>query len=177
MAKFDESTLESLILKVVSPLASLAHIELTEKRKKQLLQFVKFCMVGVTNVAVSYTINVTMLFIINKIKPGLSFDYIIANVTAFLLAVYWSFFWNSRKVFHLRTTNKAERRKALLRTYMCYGLSGIVVNNILSTLWIRVLGISKFISPLLNLFVTIPLNFYTNKKWAFAVKDEPEKAA
>lgn len=146
-------------------------VEKTQATRDRLTQFFKFCMVGVSNVAFSYTVNVVTLLLINLVKPGLKYDYIIANIVAFLLSVYWSFFWNSRKVFHLKTRSKAQRRKALLRSYLCYGFTGILLNNLLSTLWIEGLGISKFISPLLNLVFTIPLNYLTNKKWAFAVKD------
>lgn len=146
-------------------------VEKTQATRDRLTQFFKFCMVGVSNVAFSYTVNVVTLLLINLVKPGLKYDYIIANIVAFLLSVYWSFFWNSRKVFHLKARSKAQRRKALLRSYLCYGFTGILLNNLLSTLWIEGLGISKFISPLLNLVFTIPLNYLTNKKWAFAVKD------
>jgi len=115
---------------------------------------------------------VTTLLLINLVKPGLKYDYIIANTVAFLVAVYWSFYWNSRKVFHFSTKDKALRRRALLRSYLCYGLTGIVLNNVLSTIWIKGLGISKYIAPLINLLFTIPINYLTNKKWAFATKEK-----
>jgi len=164
--------LEKLIQFGVGVTMKVLPVEKTQATRDRLTQFFKFCMVGVSNVAFSYTVNVITLLLINLVKPGLKYDYIIANVVAFLLSVYWSFFWNSRKVFHLKTRSKAQRRKALLRSYLCYGFTGILLNNLLSTLWIEGLGISKFISPLLNLVFTIPLNYLTNKKWAFAVKDE-----
>ncbi len=148
------------------------HIKATESTQDKLTQFIKFCMVGVTNVAVSYLVNVTTLLLINLVKPGLKYDYIIANTVAFLVAVYWSFYWNSRKVFHFSTKDKALRRRALLRSYLCYGLTGIVLNNVLSTIWIKRLGISKYIAPLINLLFTIPINYLTNKKWAFATKEK-----
>jgi len=148
------------------------HIKATESTQDKLTQFIKFCMVGVTNVAVSYLVNVTTLLLINLVKPGLKYDYIIANTVAFLVAVYWSFYWNSRKVFHFSTKDKALRRRALLRSYLCYGLTGIVLNNVLSTIWIKGLGISKYIAPLINLLFTIPINYLTNKKWAFATKEK-----
>jgi putative flippase GtrA len=69
---------------------------------------------------------------------------------------------------------KEDRRRVLLRTYACYGFTGIILNNILSTLWIKGLGISKYISPLLNLFITIPVNYLTNKYWAYAKKDDSD---
>lgn len=134
----------------------------------RIVQFIKFCMVGVTNAAVSYAVNIATLLLLRLIAPGFEYDYVVANTTAFLVAVYWSFYWNSRKVFHFDTQDRAARRKALLKTYVCYGFTGIVLNNILSTIWIRGLGISKLVAPLMNLIFTIPLNYLTNKKWAFA---------
>ena len=168
--------MKQVILKIAGTFAKLLHIKFTEERQQKLIQFLKFCTVGVTNVAVSYLTNICTILLLGKICPGLEYDYVVANVTAFLVAVYWSFIWNSKKVFNFRTKDKALRRRVIFRTYMCYGLSGIVVNNILGTIWIKGLGISKMISPLLNLFVTIPLNFITNKYWAYAPKkeDKPE---
>ena len=62
--------------------------------------------------------------------------------------------------------------KALLKTYMAYGFTGIILNNILSFIWIDKVGISKFIAPLINLIVSVPLNFIINKLWAFKSEDE-----
>ena len=98
---------------------------------------------------------------------GLSWDYIAGNVTAFLLSVLWSFYWNNKYVF--AQDGGAERVwwKALLKTYLCYGFTGILLNNVLSWIWITKLGISKFAAPLINLIISVPLNFMLNKLWAF----------
>lgn len=170
-----EAVFKRFVLKCFSLPAKLFHIDFTEERQEKIYQFVKFCVVGVTNVGVSYLVNISTVLLLGWLWPGLTYDYVIANVTAFLVAVYWSYTWNSRKVFNFHSKDKALRRKVIFRTYLCYGFSGIVVNNLLGTLWIRVLGISKMISPLLNLFITIPLNYYTNKKWAYAVPSDPEE--
>ncbi len=137
------------------------------------MQFVRFCVVGLSNVIVSYGVNVSVLLIISAFG-GMEYDYVIANIAAFFIAVYWSFSWNSRKVFRLKEKGRAERAKVLAKTYICYAFTGIVLNNLLATLWIRGLGISKFISPLLNLFITVPINFITNKYWAYAKSGEKE---
>ena len=55
----------------------------------------------------------------------------------------------------------------LLKTYLAYGFTGIVLNNTLSWIWIEQFGVSKFIAPLINLIVSIPVNFYINKFWTF----------
>jgi len=33
--------------------------------------------------------------------------------------------------------------------------------------WVKVLHISEFIAPILNLLISVPLNFVINKYWAF----------
>lgn len=139
-----------------------------ESQREKIEQFIRFCMVGATNVVVAYSTNVATLFLLGAVAPGFKWDYVVANIVAFLVSVYWSFYWNSRKVFHFDTKDKGARRRALLRTYLCYGFTGILLNNLLATLWIRGLGVSKLISPLMNLAITIPINYLTNKKWAFA---------
>ena len=44
---------------------------------------------------------------------------------------------------------------------------GKYLSNILSYVWIRVFGISRYLAPLINLVVSIPVNFLMNKLWAF----------
>ncbi len=98
------------------------------------------------------------------------YDYILGNTIAFLLSVLWSFYWNSRYVFGLEEGEKRSPWKALLKTYISYGFTGIILSNILSYVWIRVFGISKYLAPLINLVVSIPVNFLMNKLWAFKGK-------
>ena len=98
---------------------------------------------------------------------GLSWDYIAGNVIAFLLSVLWSFYWNNKYVFAQDGGTKRVWWKALLKTYLCYGFTGILLNNVLSWIWITKLGISKFAAPLINLIISVPLNFMLNKLWAF----------
>lgn len=51
----------------------------------------------------------------------------------------------------------------LVKTYLSYGFIGIILNNILPWLWIGVFGISKYVAPLINLIISVPLNFIINK--------------
>lgn len=131
------------------------------------MQFVKFGVVGVTNTVISYTLNVLVLFACAKLHIFERYDYILGNTIAFLLSVLWSFYWNSRYVFGLEEGEKRSPWKALLKTYISYGFTGIILSNILSYVWIRVFGISKYLASLINLVVSIPVNFLMNKLWAF----------
>lgn len=155
--------------KILTPFLHLVGQEWSEVQWESFFQFIKFAMVGVSNVLVSYSINICTLLILDKAVPGCEFDYIVANITAFLLSVLWSFFWNSRKVFQVKSS-RTDKAKALFKSYLSYAFSGIVLNNLLGTLWIQVIGISKFIAPLLNLPITVPTNFFILKKWAFKEK-------
>ena len=158
-----------LVRKVMGALLGVAHIRWSEEQWAGFFQFVRFALVGVTNAAVSYLINVVTLLILHK-TTSIWYDYIIANTTAFLLSVLWSYYWNSRKVFVEDEPGERSVILTLLKTYATYAFTGIVVNNILSSLWINVLHVSKFAAPLLNIPFTVPINFLVMKKWAYAKK-------
>jgi putative flippase GtrA len=62
--------------------------------------------------------------------------------------------------------------QALAKTYVSYSFTGLFLNSILLILWVKVLGISEYIAPIINLLVSVPLNFIINKFWAFKTKEE-----
>ena len=130
-------------------------------------QFIRFSIVGVSNVVVGYVLNVVTLLALRPLHVG--WDYLAGNIVSFLLGVLWVFYWNYRFVFRV-DEGKISWKKMLLKTYITYGISGIILANILSYVWIDVFDISKYIAPILNLVVTIPCNFLLNKFWAFRQK-------
>ncbi len=139
-------------------------ITLSDNTINTIVQFVKFGIVGVSNTLISYLINVTVLVILQPYC--LSWDYVAANTLAFLLSVLWSFYWNNKFVFN-NGSEKRSRIRSLLRAYMSYAFTGIVLSNFLSFFWIHYCGVSKFVAPLINLIICVPLNFYINKHWTF----------
>lgn len=144
-------------------LSRVLRLQLSEEQWQQFLQFIKFAVVGASNTVLSYLIYVASLFLLDRCH--ISFDYMIANILAFTLSVLWSYYWNSRYVF----SDGTERNvlKSLLKTYISYSFSGIILSNVLAFIWIDCLHISKYIAPLINLIITVPLNFILNKFWAF----------
>ena len=134
--------------------------------KRNLVQFIKFGIVGVSNTLVSYLLNLLCLVLLDKYD--VAYDYVIANTVAFVLSVLWSFYWNERFVFtEKQDSYQSNRLVRLLKMYLSYGFTGIILNNVLSFLWISVLGISKVIAPLINSAVGVPINYVINKKWTF----------
>ncbi len=141
------------------------HKELKEDVFQTLMQFVKFGIIGVTNTLISYVLNVLSLLLLQPLH--VSWDFIAGNIVAFILSVLWSFYWNNRYVFISEEGKSRNLWKTLLKTYIAYGFTGIILSNVLSWIWISVFGISKYVAPLINLVVSVPLNFVINKLWAF----------
>jgi len=169
--------LNEFIQKVIASILKIFHKEDKTELAASLVQFVKFGLIGVTNTLISYAINVLVLKLLQPYH--LSWDYVAGNVVAFVLSVLWSFYWNNKYVFVEDEGQERNKWLALLKTYIAYGFTGIILTNILSYVWIDILGISKYIAPLINLIISIPLNFLINKLWAFKskpVSDKEEKA-
>lgn len=151
------------------------HGERREEDVDSFLQFVKFGLIGVSNTIISYVVYVTALFVSDSLSGRFhnaaffmppQFDYLAAQVIAFILSVLWSFYWNNKIVF----TGGREGRclwKALVKTFATYSFTGLFLNSMLLALWVEVLGISKYIAPFLNSLFNVPLNFLINKFWAF----------
>ena len=156
-----DRVLEKLLIAFFSKLK----IRPAEKRLESLIQFIKFCMVGVTNTAISYVINVAVLLVLAPFH--FKWDYVVGNLIAFFLSVLWSFYWNNKYVFKEKEGQSRSLWKTLLKTYLSYAFTGIFLANILSYLWIEVIGVSKYFAPVLNLVISVPVNYLINKKWAF----------
>lgn len=177
MQKFIRSSwniFENVLYKLVSTCLKLCHRELTQSQWQSFIQFVKFCFIGVSNTLVSYVINVAVLFVLVKLKLFPESDYYIANIAAFILSVLWSFYWNNKLVFQTGDASWGQLVRMLLKTYVAYGFTGIVLNNVLSYVWIDMLHISKFVAPLINSLIGVPINFVINKFWAFKTEIEDE---
>ncbi len=161
-------SIERIIIKILEKLNNILPFHMKDSTMDKLVQFVKFCLVGVSNSIVSYGINV---FVLVLAKPfNLSWDYVLGNIVSFLLSVLWSFYWNNRFVFTAKEGKKRNLFHALIKTYLTYSFTCIVLNNFLSYFWIEILHISKYIAPLINLVIGIPINYLINKYWAFKEK-------
>lgn len=158
--------------RIADKILQLFHIRLAKQTLHSLVQFGLFCMIGVSNAVVSYGLNVAVLLLLKSAQ--VSWDYIAGNLVSFALSVLWSFFWNSRLVFTQEKTTNRSLWKTLLKTYISYAFTGIFLNNLLSWLWIGVLGVSKYIAPLINILISTPINFFLNKLWAFSERGKAE---
>lgn len=151
--------------------------------KRLLVQFIKFGLVGVSNTVVYY--------LVYALVYTFSDNYILSNVIGWAISVINAYIWQNMFVFR-EQEDKAKRVwwRVLIKTYMAYAFTGLIVNNVLLWLWMDVIGIDNYcngvilwlesvgvmmtaerfagyIAPLLNAAVTIPTNFVINKFWAY----------
>ncbi|MBE6023223.1 MAG: GtrA family protein [Cellulosilyticum sp.] len=118
-------------------------------------QFIKFGIVGISNTSISLGIYYILVY--------LGSNYILANTTGFIVSVINAYYWNNKVVFK---KGNLKDVKALLKTFTSYGLT-FILSTLLLFIMVNYLHISELIAPVINLIITIPLNFLLNKFWAF----------
>ena len=141
-------------------------MENKENLKKAIIQFIKFGTVGAINTVLSYAITNGAYYLLHLHEQ-------ISNIIAFVITVFISFMLNGRFVF---TENKEERNfwQSLLKVYASYSITGVFLTAILLYIEEELLGIPHYIATLMNLVVTIPLNFILSKFWAYKEKGKSE---
>ena len=144
MGKTIYGFIEKIYMFFVELLFKIIKKDLTDKKRQTFKEFLQFGLVGVSNTIISYLLYVVTLLLVSK--SGVKFDYIIANIVSWLLSVLWSFYWNNKFVFKKEEGEKRNIWAALFKTYVSYGFTGLILNNILSVLWVSVLHISKMLS-------------------------------
>lgn len=153
---------------------------------KNILQFLKFGLVGISNTLISEFIYVLVVL--------LHGNYMIASFLGFMISVLNAYYWSNKYVF--KEEPDGEKRvwwKVLIKTYMVYA-GGFFLNLGLLFLWIDILYIEKYMGPIqellvnflgikleldvigslvaegISLIVAIPINFLANKYWAYKQK-------
>lgn len=135
--------------------------------KNLIIQFIKFGTVGAINTVLSYAITNGCYYILHWNEQ-------ICNIIAFIITVYISFILNSKFVFN-ENGEKPNFWKALIKVYASYSITGLFLTAILLYLEEQILGIPHYIATLMNLVVTIPINFLLNKFWAYKDKEKNKK--
>lgn len=165
--RFVWNIIKNIVRAVLERVFLLFHKNLTDDIFNSFMQFVKFGIVGVSNTLISYVLYAGSLFTFQKLGILPKGDYLVAQVIAFVLSVAWSFYWNNKMVFTKADNEERSLWKSLLKTYVAYSFTGLFLNSALLVLWIQVLHISEYIAPIINLIISVPLNFLINKFWAF----------
>ena len=134
------------------------------EQKALVIQFVKFGLVGVSNTLVSWICYYIILWIDDNL-------YMLGSLVGTVVSIANAFIWNERFVFKGQENDWKNRLKRLGKTYVSYGGTSLLS---MLLLWIEVqlFGVSKVIAPVVNLLITIPINFLINKFWTFRNGEE-----
>lgn len=154
------------------------------------IQFIKFGLVGVSNTVVSGVIY----FLFNSVFfPGV---WLLASIVSWVISVLNAYLWQNIFVFK-QEEDKQQRVwwRTLIKTYMSYAFTGLFLNNVLLWIWTDVINISQYCGGIIdffagihigflgdpatfssnmgwiiNMIISIPLNFVINKFWAYRQK-------
>ncbi len=165
---------------------------------KSFWQFVRFCIVGVFNSVVAYVVYAGTVFMLSSTTSMNEEDivvYLSANGLSFIISVFSAFLISNKFVF--KESKEGEKRvwwKTLIKTYMSYGVTGLILGPLLLIFWIDIINISQYLDglnkivngfgivltnkalatymgPFINMIFTIPINFLMNKYWAYRQKN------
>lgn len=123
-----------------------------------IIQFVKFGLVGASNTIISLMTYYVLVYC--------NVNYLLSNTIGFVLGTLNAYYWNNKYVFKKEDNEERSTIKSCIKVFISYGVT-FIINTLLLILWVDVLNISDLIAPIINLIVTVPINFLLNKLWAF----------
>lgn len=117
------------------------------------IQFIKFCIVGLANTAISFAVYLCLL------KFGV--HYLLGSAIGYVVGVLNGYLLSSRYVF------KHSLKISVAIKYVITYLGTLGVN--LSTMYflVQILGFGKVISQVLVICLNLLINFFINKFWTF----------
>ena len=133
-----------------------------------LKQFLKFIVAGVAAAAANFAVYNLLLWAFSGWRW--EYTYVLAQLISYFISILVTFALSRRFVFNSPEERQVHWFKALLRMIAVYSFTGIVLNSMLSVLWVEVLLIPKTMVSILNDITAGPVNFLMNKFWAFREK-------
>ena len=124
-----------------------------------LAEFVKFCLVGLTNLAVDFLVYTFFTRVLHLY-------YILAAILSFIVAVTWSFYINKKWTFKYRPLNI----KSLYFKFFIANTVSIIFNLVVFYCFVEYLHIPDLLAKFLSSVITAFINFSINKFWTFQKK-------
>ena len=132
-------------------------INLIKKLLSKYEKFIKFTIVGFGNLFISLITYYILVFF--------SINYQIANIGGFITGSLNVYIWNKIWVFK----NSKRSVSSIMKFYLAY-LSTWLLSALLLYVWVEKMKISDKIAPVINVFITTPINYLLNKYWVFNKK-------
>jgi len=128
-------------------------------------QFIKFGIVGVSNLLVDFTVYIAL-------TRGTDFfdrHFLLANASAFGVAVTWSYTINRRWTF--RNTHRAVFRQYL--AFLVINIIALGFNQLLLYGFVVYLGLYDLLAKFVAACTVIFWNFFANRYWTFQAHGVP----
>jgi len=117
------------------------------------LSFIKFCLVGATNVIISYTAYFILL--------RLGLYYLLATTIAYLVGILNGYIWSSKFVF-----KKNKSINNMMKFFMVY-ISALFINLGIMYICVDCYNMHKLIAPIIAIGVGTIYSYTLNKMWTF----------
>lgn len=145
-------------------------------------QVVQFGAVGFMNTFVNYGVYVAAV--------ALGAHYLVGSVLGYVISVFSAWLFQYFIIFREGGVDSDQPWwRTLIKTYISYGFTGLILNNVLLVLLLDVAhyevlfeplfllgdffffdtprGMAEYLAPLLVMVVAVPINFILNKFWAY----------
>ena len=126
-----------------------------ESKVVELINIIKFSIVGVSNTLLNFVIFILL--------NNIGINYILASIIAYSISITNSYFWNSRLVFKYDNKNK----KSILIKFIILNLIGLSINAVLMATLVGVLAIKKIVAMFIVSLLVMCINYILNKIWVF----------
>lgn len=116
-------------------------------------QFIKFCIVGITNT----TISLVAYYLLLK----LGVQYLLASTIAYCAGLLNGYIFSSSFVF------KQKRNVKQALKFLGVYLSSLLINLLILYVLVDVFGISEFIAQVMVTIFNVFYNYFLNRFWTF----------
>ncbi len=138
--------------------------QLEKSKQFDFFQFFKFALVGASNTVISYLVYLGLLLLLQHYELIPDTDYLLSQWIGYVVSIFWAFILNKKFVFE---NTKKKWYISLVKTFIAYSLTGIVLSSILLYVEVNVFEMSKVVAPIINIAICLPINYLINKHWAF----------
>lgn len=121
-------------------------------------QVIKFGIVGCSNTIISLVVYWLLCY--------LGVHYVVSFAIGEIVSILNAYFWSNLFVFKKKEGAERNHKKSLIKVFVIY-MSTFLLAEILLYVQVDLLLWNENLAPILNLLLTIPINFLLNKFWAF----------
>ena len=130
------------------------------ERQHALRQFVKFCIVGVSNVVLDFVVYIILTRFFN-------IYYLLANAGSFLVAVTWSFFLNKNWTFRARLGENVREKYI---KFFAANVVGIIIQTLLFYMFVEKIHMHDLLGKAASIVLVVFWNFTFSKYWVFKIR-------